>query len=86
VVRSRSSMGFGSCEKGWVGPLGLAMGTGADDTRFKTGYVLAEQPPLGKTDDGKDKTQEWYALFGGEPDIIGSDLAEVAKKIVETTK
>jgi len=41
---------------------------------------------LGKTDDGKDKTQEWYALFGGEPDIVGSDLAEAAKKIVETTK
>jgi len=48
--------------------------------------VLAEQPPLGKGEDGKDKTQEWYDLFGGEPDAIGSDLAEVAKKIMQQTK
>lgn len=47
--------------------------------------MLAEQPPLGQVD-GKDQTKEWYDIFGGEPDVIGSDLAEVAKKIVELTQ
>lgn len=48
--------------------------------------MLAEQPPLGEGEDGKDKTREWYELFGGEPDIVGSDLAEVAKKITDMAK
>lgn len=54
--------------------------------RFKTGYVLAEQPPLGKTSDGKEELQEWWDIFGGRPDVVGKDLAEVARKIVELEK
>ena len=54
--------------------------------RFKTGYVLAEQPPLGKTADGKDQLQEWWDIYGGEPDVVGEDLAEVGRKIVELGK
>lgn len=48
--------------------------------------MLAEQPPLGTTPDGKEQMEAWYDLFGGEPDIIGADLAEVGRKIAETTK
>jgi hypothetical protein len=48
--------------------------------------VLAEQPPLGEGEDGKDKVQEWYDLFGGEPDVVGGDLAEVARKIRDITR
>lgn len=48
--------------------------------RFKTGAVLSEQPPLG------DQLSKWYDLYGGEPDVTGKDLAEVAKKILAMEK
>ncbi|ORY31826.1 HAD-like domain-containing protein [Naematelia encephala] len=43
---------------------------------FKTGYVLAEQPPL-----GEGQIDEWWSIWGGKPDIVGQDLALVAHAI-----
>jgi hypothetical protein len=37
--------------------------------------VLAEQPPL-------DKLDEWWSIWGGEPDVVGQDLEEVARGIL----
>ena len=48
------------------------------DDRFKTGLVLAEQPPIR---DGEVE-QGWWDIYGGKPDVIGADLAEVAKAIL----
>lgn len=47
-------------------------------SRFKTGFVLAEQPPI---KDGQVE-QGWWDIYGGKPDVIGADLAEVAKGIL----
>jgi hypothetical protein len=79
-------MGSSCCQEGRVSAELQRSEADGSQCRFKTGYVLAEQPPLGQGEDGKDKTTEWYDLFGGEPDVVGSDLAEVAKKITEMTK
>jgi hypothetical protein len=49
-------------------------------SRFKTGAVLAEQPPLGEG------LSKWYELYNGEPDVTGKDLAEVASKILATRR
>ena len=51
-------------------------------TRFKTGFVLAEQPPI---KDGQVE-QGWWDIYGGKPDVIGADLAEVAKGILAAGK
>lgn len=48
------------------------------DVRFKTGLVLAEQPPV---KDGEVEPS-WWDIYGGKPDIIGADLAEVARGIL----
>ena len=45
--------------------------------RFKTGVVLSEQPPL-----GKGELDEWWALWGGKPDVVGRNLQEVARGIL----
>ena len=46
--------------------------------RFRTGYVLSEQPPVegGRVQDG------WWDLYGGKPDVIGSNLSEVVSQIL----
>lgn len=49
--------------------------------RFKTGSVLAEQPPL-----DPEALSKWYEMYGGEPDVTGENLAEVAQKILERQK
>jgi len=53
---------------------------------FKTGIVMAEQPPLGQTQDGKNQLDSWYDLYGGKPDVIGSTLLEVAQEILKAEK
>ena len=46
--------------------------------RFKTGLVLSEQPPL-----GEEEQMAFWGLYGGKPDVIGRDVEEVARQIVD---
>lgn len=45
--------------------------------RFKTGIVLAEQPPI-----GEGELEERWKIWGGKPDVVGKDLEKVARGIL----
>ena len=51
-------------------------------SRFKTAYVLSEQPPVNRGA-SPDDTEAFFDLYGGKPDIVGSDLADVVRRIVQ---
>lgn len=40
--------------------------------------MLAEQPMIKDGQVG----EEWWSVYGGEPDVIGDDLAKVASAIL----
>lgn len=40
--------------------------------------MLSEQPPLG------DSLDEWWEMWGGMPDVVGKDLEEVTRGILES--
>ncbi len=48
---------------------------------FKTALVLSEQPPL-----VDDELERWWKMWGGEPDLNGKDLEEVAKQILSRNR